>query len=121
MDRVDIVLDISRTDPALLLDSGTGDDSLSMRRRVARVRERGLQRDGCPTAQLSAAALLHACALTNSARRAIESIGRTQRLSGRGVTRLLRVARTIADLEHADSVGPDHIAEAVSFRAKDDG
>ena len=47
-----------------------------------------------------------------------DRVARIQHLSGRGVTRLLRVARTVADLEGCDAVGAEHIAEVVGFRAK---
>jgi magnesium chelatase family protein len=120
MDRIDMVLDIDRIDPSHLLDRSTGETSASMRIQVDSVRRHAETRGLGPTTQLSGALLLRACALGTPARRALETIARTQHLSGRGVTRLLRVARTVADLEAADSVSADHIAEAVGFRAKEE-
>jgi magnesium chelatase family protein len=120
MDRIDLVLDVSRVDPRLMLEPSRGDDSATMRSQVCTVRERAESRDLGPTAQLSGSALLRACALGASARRALETVARTQHLSGRGVTRLLRVARTVADLEGSDSVCAEHLAEVVGFRAKGD-
>jgi magnesium chelatase family protein len=120
MDRIDLVLDVSRVDPRLILDPRGGEDSATMRERVSTVRDRAEQRDLGPTAQLAGGALLEACALETSARRALETVARTQHLSGRGVTRLLRVARTVADLEGCDSVCAEHLAEVVGFRAKGD-
>jgi magnesium chelatase family protein len=118
MDRIDIVVDVSRVDPALILDSARGADSETMRAQVALVRHRADERLLSPTAQLTGATLLAACAIDGPARRALETVARGQHLSGRGVTRLLRVARTVADLEGSETVRAEHIAEAVGFRAK---
>lgn len=118
MDRIDLVIDVSRVDPAAILQPTSGEDSESMRAQVAEVRRLAEQRALGPTALLSGAALLQACKLTAQSRRALETVARTQHLSGRGVTRLLRVARTVADLEGARAVGAEHIAEVVGFRAK---
>lgn len=118
MDRIDIVLDISRVDPALMLGHQAGENSTTMRSHVAEVRRRAHERDGCASAELSGASLLRACGLSSDARTALERVGRSQSLSGRGVTRLLRVARTIADLDNSEVVATEHIAEAVGFRAK---
>jgi magnesium chelatase family protein len=118
MDRIDIVVDVSRIDPALLLGADAGINSASMRTQVALVRERAESRGLGPTAQLSGPALLNACGLDRLSRRALEKVARTQHLSGRGVTRLLRVARTVADLEASEDVTAEQIAEVVGFRAK---
>ena len=118
MDRIDIVIDVSRVDPAVILRPTPGDDSASMRAQVAAVRDLANRRGLGPTAQLSGGALLQACGLSRESRRALETVARTQRLSGRGVTRLLRVARTVADLEGCSTVCSEHIAEVVGFRAK---
>jgi magnesium chelatase family protein len=66
---------------------------------------------------MSGAALLAACALDGAARRAVESAARTHRLSGRGVTRLLRVSLAIADLAASPRVSCEHVLEATAYRA----
>jgi magnesium chelatase family protein len=118
MDRIDMVLDVSRVDPALLLNAAEGDSSTCMRERASSVHLRATQARGRPNSQLSGSGLLRACALCDSARKELEHTGRTMRLSGRGMTRLLRVSRTVADLEGSTTVTADHIAEAVGFRAR---
>ncbi|MRR10974.1 hypothetical protein EG835_00425, partial [bacterium] len=55
--------------------------------------------------------------LESSARTALEEAARRSALSGRGVTRLLRVARTIADMDASLSVSERHISEALTYRA----
>ncbi|MDR3685337.1 MAG: ATP-binding protein, partial [Coriobacteriia bacterium] len=118
MDRIDIVVDVSRVDPGLLLKPSFGSGSSDMRASVELVRARAESRQLGQTAQLSGAALLQACGMDASCRSALETVARTQHLSGRGVTRLLRVARTVADLDASAAVRADHIAEVVGFRAK---
>ena len=118
MDRIDLVIDVSRVDPAVILQGASGQDSASMRAQVADVRSIAAERALGPTSQLTGAALLEACWLDAASQRAVQTIARVKHLSGRGVTRLLRVARTVADLERSAQVRADHIAEVVGFRAR---
>jgi magnesium chelatase family protein len=118
MDRIDMVLDIDRIDPEIMLDARPAGGSRDMHTMVEEVRSVAQARGLGPTALLSGVDLLRACDLDSCARVALESVARTQHLSGRGVTRLLRVARTVADLDGATRVLSEHIAEAVGFRAK---
>ena len=118
MDRIDLVIDVSRVDPAVILQGASGQDSASMRAQVADVRSIAIERALGPTSQLTGAALLGACRLDATSQRAVQTIARVKHLSGRGVTRLLRVARTVADLDGAAQVRADHIAEVVGFRAR---
>jgi len=60
-----------------------------------------------------------ACSLTPDARSTLDRIAGVGLLSGRGLTRILRVARTIADLEDCARVGRDHLTEAIGYRAWD--
>jgi magnesium chelatase family protein len=116
MDRIDMTLRVDRIDPGCLLRGSEDEPSDAVRRRVAAARECAAAREG-ERAAMSGAALLRACALDATSRRAVERAARTHRLSGRGVTRLLRVARTIADLDHSESVREAHVLEASCYRA----
>lgn len=119
MDRIDLVVSVARVDPTLIIESQVGARSASMRERVTAARAFADGRGLGPATLLSGSDLLVACRLDAESRRILATISRTQHLSGRGVTRLLRVARTVADLERAETVRADHIAEAVGFRAKE--
>lgn len=116
MDRIDMTLRVDRLDPACMLHGGADEPSASVRRRVLEARLRATQRgdEGAPPA---GAALLRSCGLDDASRRSVENAARVHRLSGRGVTRLLRVARTIADLDDSRRVTERHVLEASCYRA----
>jgi len=120
IDRIDLVFDVDRVDPGLLLKESDGLSSSSMRRLVLESRDRASARGLGPTSSLQGAMLLKACQLDGLAARQLEAAARLKHLSGRGVTRLLRVARTVADLDYSTRVTVDHISEALGFRAKED-
>ena len=119
MDRIDVVLDVSRVDPGLLLGSPSGPASAELRDRVMEAGVRAASRGSGPQALLAGAPLLRACGMSAGSRERLEQLARGQHLSGRAVTRLLRVARTIADLEGCDSVDAEHLSEAVAYRARE--
>jgi len=115
MDRMDMTLRIDRIPPGSLLESGGGEESRVVRDRVERARAFALERGGV-SRQLSGATLLRACALDGRTQSVVERVACAHRLSGRGVTRLLRVARTIADRVCAARVQEEHVLEAACYR-----
>ena len=116
MDRIDLVCNVWRPDPTLLVRGGRGVSSASLRDAVSVARLRAERRGLGATSRLSGAALLAACRMTTDASAAFEVMARARHLSGRGVTRLLRVARTFADMNGSDRVTEDDLAEALSYR-----
>ena len=120
MDRIDLVVDVARIDPSLLLTPSAGARTSVLKECVLEARERAVSRGLGPTSCLTGAALLQACHLDRDSRRRLESVARRKGLSGRGVTRLLRVARTAADLEGSERVGSEHISEMLGYRAKEE-
>ncbi|MDO8962962.1 MAG: YifB family Mg chelatase-like AAA ATPase [Coriobacteriia bacterium] len=115
-DRMDLCMRVERVSPSALLTLPLEESSATVRARVVLARDVAAAR-GTMNSALSGAALLRACSLTPQGRHTVETAARVHRLSGRGVTRLLRVALTIADLEGADTVGDEHVHEATCFRA----
>ena len=98
---------------------GGGEPSAAVRARVIHARARQADRQGLLNARLSGAALKRECALAADAERLFAHGARQMTLSARGATRVIRVARTIADLRHRAQIAADDIAEALQFRASD--
>ncbi len=117
MDRIDLAVRVDRVDPARLLEHAAAEPSDRVRERVLSARERAQTRDSAPVCGLAGAELLRAVALPPDARRYLTEAARAYHLSGRGVTRLLRVSRTIADLEGAARVRTEHLLEAAGYRS----
>jgi len=122
LDRIDLHVQVNRLPPSELLTPGAGGECTNMvRERVEHCRRRQERRQGKPNAQLSAEALLDTCALGPPQRQALEAAAVRLQLSGRGLHRALRVARTIADLDHSDTIGLAHLGEALGYRCQNVG
>ncbi|MFJ1299570.1 YifB family Mg chelatase-like AAA ATPase [Pseudomonadota bacterium AL_CKDN230030165-1A_HGKHYDSX7] len=115
LDRIDLHVQLPPVAPARLED-GPGETSQAVRARVRRCRRRQRLRQGCANGQLPVNDLAGVCGLDGTSQawlaRALERAG----ASARGAHRLLRVARTLADLEGASHVGVPHLAEALQYR-----
>ncbi len=115
MDRMDLVVRVDRIDPDLLLGAAPGEATSIVRERVLKTREFARLRGGL-SAALAGAPLLSACRLTPTTARLFSETARSHHLSGRAVTRILRVARTLADMDKSSEVLGGHLAEAVGYR-----
>lgn len=116
MDRIDIAVRMNRIDPAHMLDLHDTEDSESVRTRIERARALAHTDGRVESRGLTGSSLLAACRLEVAERRLLTAHARRLHLSGRGVTRLLRVARTIADLSCHERVTALAIDEAVGMR-----
>lgn len=117
LDRIDLHVQVSRLPPQELLSPcHCGETSAQVQERVYRSRERQQNRQGGPNAQLTADRLVSTCILGEAERKALEAAATKMNLSGRGLHRTLRVARTIADLEGRETIGRAHISEALAYR-----
>jgi magnesium chelatase family protein len=92
-----------------------------VRARVAAARERQHARQGCCNAELDVAALKRHCALDDGGRALLARAAERLALSARSYHKILRLARTIADLDAQAAIMSSHLAEAVSYRMLDRG
>jgi magnesium chelatase family protein len=121
LDRIDIQIELARLEQRQLLqEKGKSiENSATVRERVAKARRRQSERQGCLNAHLDNRKLQQVCRLDDEIEarlvRAIDKLG----LSARSYHKLLKLARSIADLGHCDDISETHLAEAISYRQQD--
>ena len=115
-DRMDLSLAIAALPARELTAASGGEASASIRERVVAARVRQMGRDGILNARLQGRDLRGRAPLDADARRMLDAALTRLALTARGHDRVLRVARTIADLDRADTIGAEHLAEALQFR-----
>ena len=119
LDRFDLRVIVSKPDVDELLGGTPGEPSARVAERVARARERARARGVACNAQLPAWRLDEVAALTTSAARLLEHKLRAGHLSARGLHRVRRVARTLADLADAGAtIDEEHVCLALDLRAE---
>jgi magnesium chelatase family protein len=123
LDRLDLHVELPAIDPDHLHETFAGDTSAAIRDRVAQARARQAQRrrdTGVPTnARLGPRQLRRVCVLPRDGERLLATAMTRLGLSARGHDRVVKVARTIADLEGSDSLRVEHLAEAIQYRGLD--
>ncbi len=127
LDRIDLHVDVPAVDTLSMLTPAAAESSAAVAARVAAARQRQTTRFaamGSPArtnAEVSGEALHDAVPLNADCRALVEDATARLNLSMRGLTRVLRVARTIADLEGSAAVTRTHLAEALSYRQQPQG
>lgn len=123
LDRIDIHLHLQPPDPASLVrPAGEAISTAIVRRNVESAVGFRMERQGGVSNARLAVGDLHAhCGLDASARSLLETAARRIPLSGRGIARVLRVARTVADLEREARVRDEHLARALGWRVATGG
>ncbi|MCB9779973.1 MAG: YifB family Mg chelatase-like AAA ATPase [Alphaproteobacteria bacterium] len=123
MDRIDLQVWVQPVDPEQIVHGRRGESSAAVRARVEAARARQRERPGQggqSNAALRGEAIREVAAPTTEALRVLEDALARFGLSARAWARILKVARTIADLDGADVVDAAHVLEASSFRLPED-
>ncbi len=118
LDRMDLVVSVPKLGIEDLTKAPTGETSANIRARVSAARTRMLARQNTSNAELAGRALRQHASLETSPENFIRAAAKQLNLSGRGYDRILRVARTIADLANSEKILEPHLAEAISYRQK---
>ena len=123
MDRIDLQIEVDNISYDELRTKQAGESSAEIKKRVNRVRALQRERfanDGISTnAEMGSKELAKYCQIDENCERLLKKAFEKLNLSARGTTRILKVARTIADIEGCENILPAHIAEAIQYRGLD--
>ena len=124
LDRIDMHIEVAPVTYPELTNDIPSETSAEIRRRVVAARERQQQRfsglEGIHTnAMMTQSMLKRLCPLNEACISLLERAMNKLELSARAYSRIIKVARTIADLDGSDDIAPQHIAEAINYRSLD--
>ena len=126
MDRIDLHVEVTPVSFEALDTHEKGEPSATVRERVMAARARQEVRLAehagihC-NAQMNARVVQEQCTLGKAGRRLLRTASERLGLSARAYTRILKVARTLADLDGKSTIAPDHLSEAIQYRSLDRG
>jgi len=122
LDRIDLHVEVARLPPAELRpDAPPGEPSAAVRTRVLAARARQHRRAGKPNALLGQRETAQHCRLSAGDQGLLERAIEQLQLSARAMHRILRVARTVADLAGSEAIATPHLSEALGYRQLDRG
>ncbi len=122
LDRIDIHVEVPRVDYEKLADKRQVENSGTIRKRVQAARERQLQRfkgtKATCNAEMGPAEVRQFCDVEPSAEKLMKAAMQPLHLSARAYHRVLKLARTIADLAVSNFIAANHVAEAIQYRPR---
>jgi magnesium chelatase family protein len=121
LDRIDLTVHVKRVDKDKLLAGSNSESSLLVAKRVAAARKLQQKRFKYATktnADMSNADIKTMCNLNSSSRQLLEQAIHKLDLSARAYMRILKVARTIADLDQSEQIDTPHLSEALQYRSR---
>jgi magnesium chelatase family protein len=118
LDRIDMHVEVPRLTFSEM-EGQPGEHSSEVRKRVCRTRERQLERNGTLNSRLTHSQLQQACVLAKQDRQLLQHAMDKLQLSARAYHRIIKLARTIADMDAATDITTGHITEAINYRRLD--
>ena len=123
LDRIDIQIEVTPVKYQKLDSSEKIESSIEIKKRVdlaRKIQQKRYEKDAIYTnSQLSPKLIEQYCKLNNESKKILELAFHRLGLSARAYERILKVARTIADLEQKENIGTEHVAEAIQYRSLD--
>jgi magnesium chelatase family protein len=119
LDRIDIQIEVPAAPQEDIMRQADGESSLTIRRRVEKAYQKQLERQGKANSRLAVKEMDKYCVPDLPGENLLKQAINRLNLSGRAYHRILKLARTIADLGESDSITSNHIAEAVHYRKLD--
>jgi len=123
LDRIDIHIEVPQVEYETLTSTSQQESSFQIRQRVQKAREIQLQRFKNTNiyfnSQMNSAMVEKFCLLDKEAQKLLQLAVKELKLSARSYTRILKVARTIADLSQEETINSQHISEAIEYRTLD--
>lgn len=122
LDRLDIFVDVPAVKTKDLVNLPFGESSSSIRKRVQKARNRQQSRYKnkaiVSNSEMNSRLVKEICVLDEDCQKLISAAINRFQISARGYVRILKVARTIADLEGSEKIKTNHTAEAIQYRVK---
>jgi magnesium chelatase family protein len=119
LDRFDLAIEVPRLKYDKLVSKTAAEDSASIKNRVENARQISSKRLGKNNAEMNIKEIKIHCAINDESNRLLKNAVDQFNLSARQFTRILKVARTIADLESSENIKINHLAEALQYRTKE--
>lgn len=124
LDRIDLHIEVTPVPFEKLSEDRRGESSIEIRKRVTRARAIQTERfkdmkNIHYNAQMSGNQIREFCKIDESSKQLLKTAMERLNLSARAYDRILKVARTIADIEQSESINGNHIAEAIQYRSLD--
>ncbi|ANH70791.1 YifB family Mg chelatase-like AAA ATPase [Mitsuaria sp. 7] len=116
LDRIDLTVEVPVLSPTILSAAADGETSVTVATRVAAARDRAVRRQGCSNAMLAAGQLDGHLGMSPEGESMLHRAAARLAWSARSFHRVLRIARTVADLADSDTITALHVSEAIQWR-----
>lgn len=120
LDRIDLIVNVPQIPlERMIKGESSGLTSKEAREKVKKAMDLQFKRNGCLNAYLDEKTLKQVCRLDSQAENLLIRAGKSNSFSSRSFTRVLKIARTIADLENSENILISHVAEALQYKLSD--